>query len=100
MTDARTRALALRLDGQSCITIARTLGLSRQRVQQMLTPPAAIRDHVIRAAKGRCAGCGIICGRHGQTHDTRTTGTMACDEYDDLAVLEWRCASCHRGVHQ
>ena len=86
----------MRLDGRSYAEIGAELGISRQRVQQILSPPTAIRDMVRRAAKDRCQGCGVIVGKSGHVHHRDSTNG---DTYSQLDNLQLLCRSCHWYAH-
>ena len=60
--------MRLRLDGYTYKRIADDTGVSRQRIQQLLSPPKEVRNYVIRKYNGQCADCGIIVGRSGHVH--------------------------------
>ena len=87
--------LKMRLDGETYQSIATSAGISRQRVQQLLSPPKAIRDVVVRKAEGKCQACGIKVGRSGHVHHNGD----AVDSYNELENLQLLCVSCHRGAH-
>ncbi len=95
MTTAE-EALQLRLQGFTYQAIGTQLGISRQRIQQLLAPPPAIRTIVVNAASGTCAGCGLLVGRSGHVHHKGSTNG---DSFNDLANLELLCISCHRLTH-
>ncbi len=88
--------LNLRLDGFTYADIARKAGISRQRVQKILSPPREIRMFVVNKYSGQCANCGIHTGFSGHLHHNGD-----CDEesYMDIENLQLLCISCHRGKH-
>ena len=89
--------LLLRLDGLSYREIGFQAGITKQRVQQILSPPAAIKQHVYEKYGGRCGRCGLKVGNSGHIHhETTSTGV---DDYNDLANLSLLCISCHRISH-
>ena len=88
--------LKLRLDGLTYAQIGEIAGVSRQRVQQQLSPPAAIRNFIHKKYGGRCAECGIVSGS-GHIHH-KTTETHV-DDYNDVDNLELLCVTCHRLKH-
>jgi len=92
----KNEMLVMRLDGNSYQEIAKEAGISRQRVQQVLAPPKAIRDEVIRRYNGRCANCGIRVGRGGHVHHQNNADI---DSYNDLTNLELLCLGCHSQKH-
>ncbi len=85
----------MRLDGMTYEVIAVKFGISRQRVQQLLSPPKAIRDYVVAKAEGKCQCCGIWVGKSGQVHHYGDE----VDTYQDTEKLELLCLSCHRKRH-
>lgn len=90
--------LIKRLDGLSYREIAEEAGVSRQRVQQMLSPPKEVSLYVHAKFSGRCADCGVQAkGANGHVHH-RSTETEV-DEYNDLDNLELLCPGCHRTKH-
>lgn len=96
--DRDDEILGLRLSGLSYAEIARAVGLSRQRVQQILAPPKAIRDQVVIRANGKCERCGIVVGRSGQVHHGSPKHQDG-DWYNDVERLQLLCVSCHIQVH-
>ncbi len=97
-SEIRMAALALRLEGQTFKAIATAVGLSRQRVQQILSPPVAIRVQVVEAARGACQLCGIFVGGSGHVHHQLAKGVVV-DDYNDIKNLRLLCISCHRLEH-
>src|SRR3989304_3484970 len=93
----RAESLRLRLHGLTYAEIAKRLGISRQRVQQLTSPPAYIRGKVIEKAGGKCEDCGHS-GRDFHVHHVECTG-MAYELYNDLDNLRLLCPSCHRYAH-
>ena len=88
--------LRLRLDGQTYAYIAKKAGVSRQRIQQVLSPPIPIRDFVVTKYDGRCFGCGLYIGKSGHVHHVNTDGG---ENYQDIDNLQLLCISCHRKQH-
>ena len=78
--------------------IGAQLGVSRQRIEQVLSPPAAIRDIVLSRATGRCEECNIQVGTSGHVHHRRAKG-LDCDSYEDIENLSLLCQGCHRRAH-
>ena len=89
-TRTKEQMLAMRLSGLTYAQIGETAGVSRQRVQQLLRPPAAVRDEVVERFQGRCATCTILVGQSGQVHLGR---------WNDIGNLELLCVSCHLAKH-
>ncbi len=75
--------------------IGSSLGLSRQRVQQLVRPPAAIYRFVHARAHGRCETCHVHT-RSGHVHHKSLNDT---DNYNDVDNLAYLCVSCHRIAH-
>lgn len=96
--DKRTHALALRLEGLTYQEIGASLGISRQRVQQLTSPPKEIRHLVVERAGGRCQICGLTVLQSGHVHHVRATAGYA-ENYNDLPNLQLLCRSCHRAAH-
>ncbi len=91
----KMEALNLRLSGLTYAEIAQKLGISRQRVQQIIAPPKYIRDLVVGRAHGRCEICGIFVGKRGHVHHNSCKN----ENYNDVDNLELLCISCHILVH-
>lgn len=86
----------MRLDGKTYQGIATEANISRQRVQQILSPPKEIREYILVKYKGRCARCGIYVGKSGHIHHENTQD----ENYNDINNLELLCISCHRSAHK
>ena len=97
--EIRASALALRLDGLTFAEIGAKLGLSRQRIQQILSPPRDVRDFVVKRARGLCQRCGIAVGTSGHVHHRRFSEMME-GAYNDRKNLRLLCPSCHRVEHK
>lgn len=91
----RKDALKMRLSGMSYNAIGESLGISRQRIQQLLSPPKHIRDIVLNRAGGRCQNCGLIIGRSGHIHHQGSKE----EDYNDVGNLQLLCITCHRKAH-
>jgi len=91
--------LQLRLGGYTYAYIASKAGISRQRVQQILSPPAEIRDMVVGKAGGFCQICGVRVGVSGHVHHTKAAEPTELDRYNDPESLILLCCSCHRKEH-
>jgi hypothetical protein len=87
--------LEMRLDGMTYQEISNEAGISRQRVQQLLSPPPKIKSLIYKKFDGRCNRCGIIVGQSGHIHHN---GEMI-ETYNDIDNLELLCISCHRKAH-
>ena len=90
--------LELRLAGLSFAEIARKVGVSRQRVQQILAPPKPVRDEVIARAEGRCESCGVEVGKSGHVHHGAAEHRDG-DWYNQIERLQLLCVGCHRNAH-
>lgn len=89
--------LKMRLAGQTYQAIANEAGISRQRVQQILSPPPAIRRLIVKRSRGNCQDCGIRVGSSGHVHHM---GDITIEAYDDIDSLQLLCPSCHRKAHE
>lgn len=96
MEDRRAEIMDRRLDGLTYQQIGEELGVSRQRVQQILSPPPAIRKAVATRAHHRCERCGIAVGLSGHIHHDNPLGR---EDFDDINTLQLLCFRCHRLVH-
>lgn len=95
----RVRALEMRLLGRTYADIGVALGVSRQRAQQLLSPPGDVRRAVLARAHGACQRCGIALEiSRAHVHHTKATG-LDPDDYNDLPNLVALCTSCHGGAH-
>jgi len=93
---SKEEMLILLLDGASYQQIAKSANVSRQRVQQILAPPIAIRDFVSNKYHNRCNDCGIYVGKSGHIHHENK---VLLDNYNDILNLVLLCISCHRKRH-
>lgn len=96
ITLSNKEILALRLSGHSYQYIADQSGVSRQRIQQILSPPIYIRNYVVDKFKGLCDDCGIYLGSAGHVHYDGANGE---EDYNDRENLRLLCISCHRKAH-
>ena len=90
-------ALVLRLDGKTYRQIGTALGVSRQRIQQILMPRPAVWNAVKNRANGRCERCGLA----GEFHPVHHCGAGKdqADTFNDLENLQYLCVFCHRRIH-
>lgn len=95
----REPALRMRLEGQTFKAISEQLGISRQRVQQLLSPPRDVRDRIVIAAQGHCATCNLFVGSSGHVHHQQARG-LDQEDYNDYPNLVLLCSSCHRRAHK
>ena len=89
--------LIMRLDGHTYQEVADKAGVSRQRVQQILSPPPLVRNLVYERADRRCQSCGVLVGKSGHVHHTGNNDGE--EDYNDADNLQLLCLSCHRGAH-
>lgn len=89
--------LGLRLDGYTYQYIANKANVTRQRIQQVLSPPMEIRDFVAKKYGNRCADCGIYVGKSGHIHHENLDDE---ERYDNINNLRLLCISCHRKKHE
>jgi len=85
----------MRLDGKTYKEIAAEAGVSRQRIQKMLSPPPSIRCFVVKKFGGKCNRCGIFVGQSGHVHHNGDNP----ETYNDIENLELLCIGCHRTAH-
>lgn len=93
----KEEALRLRLSGLTYQQIAEQLHVSRQRIQQLVRPPAAIYHLIRNQAKDVCQKCGINV-QNGHVHHIKSQ-ELDCSIYNDLINLQYLCISCHRISH-
>lgn len=93
----RERALSLRLDGLTYAAIGEELGLTRQRIQQLLEPPKEVREIILARSNSRCQNCGVFVA-HGHIHHKSAKG-IDSDKWNDLDNLVYLCLTCHRRSH-
>jgi hypothetical protein len=86
----------MRLDGHTYAQIGETFGVSRQRIQQLIAPPKAIRMFVVERTEGRCEVCELLVGHSGHVHHIGESGP---DNYNDVDRLMLLCIGCHRRMH-
>lgn len=91
----RKEILGKRLDGMTYEAIGKEIGLSRQRVQQIISPGKYIRNWVISQAQGKCQKCGILVGRAGHVHHIGNSE----ENYNCIDNLQLLCLHCHHAAH-
>lgn len=89
--------LKLRLDGLTYKEIGERANISRQRVQQIISPPKEVQQVIQQKFNGRCAECGILVGKSGHIHHVSNNGA---EHYHDIDNLQLLCVSCHRIRHK
>lgn len=92
----REEALKLKLEGHTYKAIGKELGVSRQRIQQMIAPPKEIRNYVVKRDHDTCHECSIWVGKSGHVHHI---GSTTVEDFNDLDNLVLLCLSCHRHIH-
>lgn len=93
--DLGREALMLLCHGFTYGAIGSFFGLSRQRIQQALSPPPHVRRTLLRRTEGYCEGCRASIGTPGHVHHISNQG----DSYNSIANLRLLCASCHSKEH-
>ena len=87
--------LVMRLKGFTYKAISIKAGISRQRVQQLLSPPPSIRAYVVAKFGGECNRCGVLVGQSGHIHHNGDNP----ETYNDIENLELLCLGCHSKEH-
>jgi hypothetical protein len=87
-----------RLAGLSYQAIANKAGVSRQRIQQILRPPASVCQWVGKQANWCCQSCKINIGTSGHVHHREHKG-LEQEDYQDIQNLEYLCIVCHGIAH-
>lgn len=95
--DRRAYWRDLRLQGWSYDRIAKHAGVSRQRVQQLICPPASVRNQLAERAGYACEHCHIDLSRHGEVHHASSDDRRVPKA--DVAQLSYLCLPCHRMRH-
>lgn len=90
----RQRALGMWLKGMTFAAIGQQMGVTRQRVQQVLCPPPDLRKETYDQADGKCQVCGVHLGHNGQYH---STDDGPIDDFTQPLTL--LCLACHRLKH-
>ena len=91
--------LAERLSGKTYQEIATEHNVSRQRIQQILSPPPSVKKLVTDRAFGKCEDCGVLVGKSGHIHHCDTKTKDLIEDYNDLPNLQLLCPSCHMIAH-
>jgi hypothetical protein len=87
-------ALFLRLRGNSYSEIGHVLGVTRQRIQQMLAPAPDLYRLIV--ARGACEACSVPV-KSGHVHHRSTE--VPSSTYNAESNLALLCAACHRVAH-
>ncbi len=94
-TERQEAILKARFAGLTYEQIGKMFGVSRQRIQQVISPPPYIRNIVVEQAYGKCQECGIVVNGSGHVHH----GSCMGEDYNDIENLRLLCISCHRIEH-
>lgn len=86
----------MRLDGHTYQEIANRFGVTRQYVQQVISPSQYTRKRVVKRYDGKCANCGLIVGISGHVHHK---GCNIIEHYNSIENLVLLCPTCHRKAH-
>ena len=96
----RTAAFHLYLQGHTYNEIGLRLGISRQRVQQMVRPPKPLYKAIQERAYNKCEKCGIFLKKGvGHVHHIKRLG-MELDTINGNGNLQYLCGGCHRTAHK
>lgn len=90
----KKQLLAEKMTGKTYAEIAKEHGVSRQRIQQLLSPSRSIKEYVIRIYHNHCVRCGVEVGDSGHIHHKQLI-----TNYQDIENLELLCISCHISLH-
>ena len=90
----RNRVLEMLIKGRTYTSIGAELGISRQRVQQLVAPPKERGGALLAKYDGKCARCGIPLNGKWHRHHLE-----ACIDFNALDNLIPLCLSCHKLVH-
>lgn len=94
----REQWMRRRLEGWSYGQIAKEAHVSRQRVQQVLSPPKEIRAFVAKRADYHCQQCHAELQLGGHVHHANGNATTE-EEYEKVDELIYLCMPCHRNIH-
>lgn len=87
------------MEGMTYAAAGRVMGISRQRVQQLIRPDAAIFNLIRERAKDACEGCRMrLRVGEGHIHHKKKTCTRI-DRFNKPRNLLYLCRSCHRNAH-
>jgi hypothetical protein len=89
-------AISLKITGMTYEQVAAVMGISRQRVLQLIKPRHSVQTAVKIRARFCCEECREpIEGGHVHHVDSR----LPYPEYNAINNLEYLCAGCHRRKH-
>lgn len=94
----RSEIYKLWASGLSYRAIGKKVGITRQRVQQIVRPKPEILRTVRARTKDLCEGCGIYL-RLGDGHLHHAILSQLASEFNDPNNLLYLCRSCHRLAH-
>ena len=81
-------------NGKSYSEIGKLCGVSRQRIQQSLSPPLLLRERIIKKNNGKCELCGAYVGNHGSMHHKQYVYDLNAPDN-----LQYLCNVCHVRLH-
>ena len=93
----RLLAHQLNLEGLTLGEIGSKLGVTRQRVHQILQPPRSIFNAIMARTRGQCEHCGI---RARPVHIHAHEVEREVNEYEGEGALTLLCLPCARRVHR
>ena len=88
--------ITMRREGLTYQQIADKFLISRQRVQQCVSPPRSTREIIELKYGDKCNDCGIQLRGSGHLHHEGNTD----EDYNDVGNLILLCVSCHLRVHR
>ncbi len=87
------------LDGRHYTEIAASAGISRQRVEQLLSPPRHLMTKVRERAQDRCEDCGILIHKGAHLHHINGDN-LDPNQYNGIENIKYLCPSCHKREHR
>lgn len=96
--DRQRRAIELKVAGWTYSAIAKEMGTSRQRVQQLVRPSIQTLGRLVERAKHACEKCGLSIKGH-NAHVHHVDEHAGVDAYNSLENLRYLCNPCHRREH-
>ena len=75
------------------------MGVSRQRIEQIVSPPQHIYEAVKERANSQCEDCGIIIKIGAHLHHNNGDDITG-DSFNDLSNIAYLCPGCHRRRHR
>jgi len=83
-----------KIKGKTYAQIARENNISRQRVQQIISPDKKVRLEILKKYNYCCAECGLYVGDSGHVHHKENNRN-----YNNIHNLYLLCQPCHRRAH-